>query len=75
MRSEPQDMALAVDVQTPKLPCLTRFIHLMFESKQMLLNELNQAKSASWWHVQLIVHVTTRLLCTVISGIRVKENA
>ena len=44
--------------------------------KQMLqLNELTQAKSVSWWHVQLVVHVTTKLLCTVISGIRVKKNA
>ena len=25
----------------------------------MLLNELTQAKSVSWWHVPLIVHVTT----------------
>ena len=44
--------------------------------KQMLqLNELTQAKSVSWWHVQPVVHVTTKLLCTVISGIRVKKNA
>ena len=32
MRSEPQDIGLASDVLNPKLPCLTRFSHLIFET-------------------------------------------
>ena len=50
MRSEPQDMAFAVDVQTP-INCRVRLDSFTLCLKQMLLNELNQAKSASWWHV------------------------
>ena len=56
MRSEPENMGLAFDILTPKLSCLTRSIHPMFETN--LLNELTQAESVSSWHVQLIVHVT-----------------
>ena len=32
MRSEPQDIGLAFDVLTPKLPCLTRFSNIIFET-------------------------------------------
>ena len=32
MRSEPQDIALAFDVLTPKLPYLTRFSNIIFET-------------------------------------------
>ena len=32
MRSEPQDIGLAFDVLTPKLPCLTRFSSIIFET-------------------------------------------
>ena len=55
MRSEPQDMALAVDVQTPKLPCLTRFIHLMFET-----NVVERVKSGQ---ISLVVTCTTDCTC------------
>ena len=51
MRSEPQDMALAVDVQTPKLPCLTGFIYLMFE-----LDVVERVKSGQ---ISLVVTCTT----------------
>ena len=44
MRSEPQDMALAVDVQP--LNCRVWLDSFTLCLKQMLLNELNQAKSA-----------------------------
>ena len=32
MRSEPQNIGLGLDVSTPKLPCLTRSDHLIFET-------------------------------------------
>ena len=32
MRSEPQDIGLPFDVLTPKLPCLTRFSNIIFET-------------------------------------------
>ena len=32
MRSEPQNIGLASDVLTPKLSCLIRFSHLIFET-------------------------------------------
>ena len=56
MRNEPQNIGLAFDVLTPKLSCLIRFSYLILETN--LLNQLTQAESVSWWHVQLIVHVT-----------------
>ena len=49
MRSEPQNIGLAANVLTPKLLCLTRFSHLIFETNlKILLNELTQAKLVSW---------------------------
>ena len=56
MRSEPQNIGLEIGVLTPKLSCRTRLIHLIFETN--LLKQLTQAESVSWWHVQLLVHVT-----------------
>ena len=56
MRSEPQNIGLEIDVLTPKLSCLIRLSHLIFETN--LLKQLTQAESVSWWHVQLLVHVT-----------------
>ena len=32
MRREQQDIGLAFDVLTPKLPCLTRFSNIIFET-------------------------------------------
>ena len=32
MRSEPQNVGLALDVLTPKLSCLIRFSHIFFQT-------------------------------------------
>ena len=55
MRSEPQDMVLAVDVQTPKLPCLTRFIRPMFET--------NVVERVNSGQISLVVTCTTGCTC------------
>ena len=47
MRSEPQDIGLAFDVFTSKLPCLISFDLATLFLKQMLLKELTQAKLVS----------------------------
>ena len=48
-------MVLAVDVQTPKLPCLTRFIHLMFET--------NVVERVNSGQISLVVTCTTDCTC------------
>ena len=54
MRSEPQNIGLEIDVLTAKL-CVGQLL-LIFETN--LLKQLTQAESVSWWHVQLLVHVS-----------------
>ena len=56
MRSEPQDMVLAGDVQTLKLPCLTLFIHLMFETN-------NVVERVNSGQISLVVTCTTDCTC------------
>ena len=41
MRSEPQNMVLALGVLTPKLSCLTRFILLIFETNLVDSGEIS----------------------------------
>ena len=55
MRSEPQDTVLAVDVQTPKLPCLTRCIRLMFET--------NVVEPVNSGQISLVVTCTDGCTC------------
>ena len=42
MRSEQQDIGLAFDVLTPKLPCLTRLSNIIFETSVVKRVNLDQ---------------------------------
>ena len=42
MRSEPQDIGLAFDVLTPKLPCLSRLSNIIFETSVVKRVNLDQ---------------------------------
>ena len=55
MRSEPQDIGLAFDVLTPKLPCLTWFNNLIFET-----NVVERVNSSQ---ISLVVTCTTGCTC------------
>ena len=55
MTSEPQDMVLAVYVQTPKLPCLTRFSQLVFET--------NVVERVNSGQISLVVTCTAGCTC------------
>ena len=48
-------MVLAVDVRTPKVPCLTRFIHLMFET--------NVVERVNSGQISLVVTFTADCTC------------
>ena len=54
MRSEPQDIGFAFDVLTPKLPCLTRFSNVIFET--------NVVKRVNSDQVSLVVTCTAARL-------------
>ena len=56
MRGEPQNIGLAFDGLTLNYRVWFALATLFF--KQMLLNELTQAKLVSCWHVLLVVLVT-----------------
>ena len=64
MRSEPQNIGLAFDVSTPKLSCLIRFDHLIFQAnivervnslKAFLI--LEQRNIYAWLYVPVHNHV------------------
>ena len=55
MRCEPQDTVVAVEVQNPKLPCLTRIAHLMFET--------NVVERANSGQISLVVTCTATCTC------------
>ena len=55
MSSEPQNIGLAFDVLTPKLSCLTRFFHLIFETN--LVERVNSGQ------VSLVVTCTADCTC------------
>ena len=55
MRSEPRDIGLAFDVLTPKLPCLTSFRNLIFET-----NVVERVNSSQ---ISLVVTCTTGCTC------------
>ena len=57
MSREPQNIGLTFDVLTPKLLCLTRFFHLIFETN--LVERVNSGQtSLVVTCIPLIVHVT-----------------
>ena len=53
--SEPQQTVLALEVQTPKLPCLTRIAHLVFET--------NVVERANSGQISLVVTCTATCTC------------
>ena len=55
MRSEPQNIGLAFDVLTPKLSCLIRFSHLIFET--------NVVERVNSGQISLVVTCTTVCTC------------
>ena len=55
VRSEPQDTVFAVEVQTPKLPCLTRIARHMFET--------NVVERVNSGQISLVVTCTANCTC------------
>ena len=55
MRSEPQNMGLAFNVSTPKLPCLIRFGHLIFQT--------NVVERVNSGQISLVVTCTADCTC------------
>ena len=55
MRSEPQNIGLAFGVLTPKLSCLIRYSHLIFETNVVELVNSGQ--------ISLLVTCTTDCTC------------
>ena len=63
MRSEPQDIGLAFDVLTPKLPCLTRFGNIIFETSVVKrVNSDQVSLVVTCMYRCMIVRVTIRQL-------------
>ena len=57
MRSEPQNIGLTFDVLTPKLSCLIRFDHLIFQAN--VFKRVNSGKiSLVVTCIPVIVHIT-----------------
>ena len=55
MRSEPQNIGLPIDVLTPKLPCLIRFGHLIFQ--------INVVERVNSGQISLMVTCTADCTC------------
>ena len=55
MSSEPQNIGLAFDVLTPKLSCLIRFSHLIFET--------NVVERVNSGQISLVVTCTADCTC------------
>ena len=55
MRSEPQNIGLAFDVLTPKLSCLIRFGHFIFQT--------NVVERVNSGHISFVVTCTADCTC------------
>ena len=55
MRSEPQNVGLALDVLTPKLSCLIRFSHILFQT--------NVVERVNLGQISLVVTCTADCIC------------
>ena len=62
MRSDPQNIGIEIDVLTPKLSCLIRISHLIFETNLLKREAVNSGR------VSLVVTCTAHCTCHHLSS-------